>query len=399
MGTALNPSGRQPWAAFNSTGGETFYVYADITWDDSNFYVSITNIRYTDSSGVLQDDIYFKWRIRARSNNSLIKAGTGIGYGFYAAEGEQFVLQGCTAESVSPWGGTWDSGGFTVSANSEPGGGGGGGGYNYYWLRFDRNGYLWESIDSGDYMPEGVGYHLYGAVPVSGTTTDVIGTFIITGNANGGSPNTSLEGQNVKNTYNRQFTGYNTKANGSGTWYYKGDSVAIYSDTTLYAQQSFSTSTGTRNNHVSQLPIPNPPANEYKDYTVNFVLDGGIMDYESKQVQETTSYHFSRWTTDQAGNTAASSLSSAGTVYAQWTPQANAPLEMPYPVKSGYTFIGWSTSGGGDLIPAGEVINIEQNTTFYANWESKKSIFIHDGTSWRTASAFVLDEIWKATGQ
>ena len=112
---------------------------------------------------------------------------------------------------------------------------------------------------------------------------------------------------------------------------------------------------------------------------VTFNANGGSCATESLNAQQTTSYSFSSWNTKANGsgtnyNPGGSySASSDATLYAQWTSNTStASVTLPYADRSGYEFLGWSTSssattasytGGSQYTPTGAV-------TLYAVWKA-----------------------------
>ena len=141
---------------------------------------------------------------------------------------------GCTNwqdEGGGSWGGT---GSFTITDTG--GGGGGSGGSDTSDIIFHRNNLQWSNFPENELsFPNYVDWRDFpGATPVSGSTTTITGDFFITGNANGGSPNTSITANNTETISNRKFTGWNTRADGSGTWYYAGYTYDFPNSVTLY---------------------------------------------------------------------------------------------------------------------------------------------------------------------
>jgi uncharacterized repeat protein (TIGR02543 family) len=179
------------------------------------------------------------------------------------------------------------------------------------------------------------------------------------------------------------FSGWNTKADGSGTAYVAGALYVLNSSTTLYAQWA-----------------PNV-------YSVNYSSDGGSaqagahFDYGSAPILLPTptyaGYIFIGWFDSPTGGALmggpGGSFTPAGSVvlYAQWTPSVysvnyssdggdamiganfnygSAPILLPTPMYVGYTFNGWySSATGGALVggpgapftPTGAVV-------LYAQW-------------------------------
>ena len=229
-------------------------------------------------------------------------------------------------------------------------------------------------------------------------------------NANGGSGSMSsqtvTEGQATKlkaNTFTRTgytFTGWNTKANGSGTSYSDGAYATFYGNTTLYAQWQLNT------------------------YTLSFDSNGGSGSMSSQTVTEgqattlnannfaRTGYTFSGWNTEDDGtgtaygDGASISLSSNMTLYAQWqlntysySFDANGgsgsmsggsaaygeSIQLPGNTftRPKYTFTGWNTraDGSGTAYTDNASLTLTDDTTLYAQWilVTDYTILIPDG--------------------
>ncbi|MDR1428751.1 MAG: InlB B-repeat-containing protein [Spirochaetaceae bacterium] len=190
------------------------------------------------------------------------------------------------------------------------------------------------------------------------------------------------------------FTGWNTASNGGGSPFTA--SSAVSADITVYAQWT------------AVLP---------GSYTVSFALnDGTAAVYATKTVTapataigttdfpgnpERAGYAFAGWNTAPSGSgtafTAASAVSAAITVYAQWTavppgsyaviftlndltatnhtvrtvtpPAETVAANFPAsPERAGYNFTGWNTApnGSGDSFTAASAVT--GNITVYAQW-------------------------------
>ena len=226
---------------------------------------------------------------------------------------------------------------------------------------------------------------------------DVI--YTITFNANEGSGTMSAltvkEGASQKltsNSFTRSgytFTGWNTKADGSGTSYTNGQTITPTSNLTLYAQWK-------------------------KTYTITFNANGGIGAMSALTVKEGASqkltsnsftrsgYTFTGWNTKADGSgtsytngqiiTPTANL----TLYAQWKKDviytitfnanggsgtmsalsvkegASQKLTSNSFTRSGYTFTGWNTKADGSGTPYtnGQTITPTANLTLYAQWKA-----------------------------
>ena len=229
-------------------------------------------------------------------------------------------------------------------------------------------------------------------------------------NANGGSGSMSsqtvTEGQAAKlkaNTFTRTgytFTGWNTKANGSGTSYGDGAYATFYGNTTLYAQWQLNT------------------------YTLSFDSNGGSGSMSSQTVTEgqattlnansftRTGYTFTGWNTKADGSGtaygdgASISLSSNMTLYAQWllntfsysfdgnggsgsmsggSAAYGESIQLPGNsfTRPKYTFNGWNTKadGSGTAYADSASLTLTEDTTLYAQWilVTDYTILIPDG--------------------
>ena len=217
-------------------------------------------------------------------------------------------------------------------------------------------------------------------------------------NANGGSGSMSsqtvTEGQAAKlktNTVTKTgyyFTGWNTKANGSGTSYSDGAYATFYGNTTLYAQWQ-----------------------KYADLVITFDKNDGsgttvtqTVPYGESATLNTnsftrTGYTFSGWNTEDDGtgtaygDGASISPSSNVTLYAQWqlntysySFDANGgsgsmsggsaaygeSIQLPGNTftRPKYTFSSWNTKsdGSGTAYADSASLTLTEDTTLYAQW-------------------------------
>lgn len=227
-------------------------------------------------------------------------------------------------------------------------------------------------------------------------------TYKISYNSNGGSgapsAHTKTYGTTLKLSSTKPtrtgytFTGWNTKADGSGTTYASGASYIANANVTLYAQWT-----------------ANP-------YTVTFNANGGTCSTASKSVTYNstygtlptptrTGYTFNGWFTAASGGTKVTTdttvtITAAQTLYAQWTLNtytivfngngstsgSMSNLSMTYGTaknltantfaKTGYTFNGWNTKSDGTGTAYADKASVNNLTstngatvTLYAHWK------------------------------
>ena len=109
--------------------------------------------------------------------------------------------------------------------------------------------------------------------------------------------------------------------------------------------------------------------------TITYNANGGSVSPTSATSSRTTTYSFKNWNTASGGNGTAYAAGGSytananATLYAQWTSSTGAykAVTLPTPTRSGYKFVGWSTSSTatsgttGSYTPTG-------NVTLYAIW-------------------------------
>ncbi len=179
------------------------------------------------------------------------------------------------------------------------------------------------------------------------------------------------------------FAGWNTAANASGTAYAPNATFTLASNAVLYAQWTANT------------------------YTVTFNAVGGSVSpttisvtygstYGTLPTPTQTGFTFNGWFTASSGgsqvlSTTPVTITSAQTLYAQWTPNtytvtfnaevgsvspatvtvtyASAYGTLPTPTQTGYAFNGWFTaSSGGMLVTSATTVAITSVQTLYAQW-------------------------------
>lgn len=217
-------------------------------------------------------------------------------------------------------------------------------------------------------------------------------------NSNGGSGSMSsqtvTEGQSTKlktNTFTKTgyyFTGWNTRADGSGTSYNDDAYATFYSNTTLYAQwQKYAD------------PVITFNKNDGSGTTVTQTVPYGSSATLNANSFTRTGYTFSGWNTKADGSGtaygdgASISPSSNVTLYAQW--QLNTysfffdanggtgsmsggsaaygeSFQLPGNTftRPKYTFTGWNTkaNGSGTAYADNATLTLTEDTTLYAQW-------------------------------
>ena len=199
------------------------------------------------------------------------------------------------------------------------------------------------------------------------------------------------------NTFTRKgytFTGWNSKADGSGNTYAAGKSVSWYDNVTLYAQWKQNTSTitykangGTGSDvvqsHGAGSAVTLKPANTFtrKGYTFtgwNSKADGSgntyaagksVSWYDNVTLYAQWKQNTSTITYKANGGTGSDVVQSHGAGSAATLKPANTFT------RKGYTFTGWNTKadGSGNTYAAGKSVSWYDNVTLYAQWKQNTS--------------------------
>ncbi len=193
------------------------------------------------------------------------------------------------------------------------------------------------------------------------------------------------------NTFNRAgytFTGWNSRANGTGYPYTELGIYSFYEDQTLYAQWaatatlhtvSFYGNGSTGGSTLSQTANSAKPlnANGFTRTGYNFLgwnisngaTTAGYLDLQSYSFSADLSL-YAIWVTSATytvtfnGNT-----STSGTMANQASSTATSLTANAF-IKDGSTFLGWNTAanGTGTSYPAGYIYNFGASVTLYAKW-------------------------------
>ena len=202
--------------------------------------------------------------------------------------------------------------------------------------KFTKTGYAftgWNTKADGT----GTSYNDKGAIQSESDITlyaqwEVANKYTVTFYANNGTNNSTTQGMPDsiamklnKNTFTKTgytFTGWNTKADGTGTSYTDEQSVSLSNDLTLYAQW------------------------EINKYTITFNSNGGTGTLNPQQVSYNTSTKLSKNTF----------------------------------TKDGFKFTGWNTKadGTGTLYTNEQNVSLSDNLTLYAQWSEGEPYVINE---------------------
>ncbi|MCH3977673.1 MAG: InlB B-repeat-containing protein [Candidatus Methanomethylophilus sp.] len=201
------------------------------------------------------------------------------------------------------------------------------------------------------------------------------------------------------------FTGWNTQADGEGTAYSDGATVSnLLSALILYAQWTANTYTVSFDGNGSTSGAT---------ASVNVTYDAGPVALTLNDFVR-TGYSFAGWNTQADGEgtaysdgQAVSNLTSALTLYAQWTANTYTvtfvgngstsgttdPMEVTYGEaakaltlnsfsKTGYTFASWNTQADGEgavFVDGALVSDLTDSIILYAQWSANTYIIFFDG--------------------
>lgn len=211
----------------------------------------------------------------------------------------------------------------------------------------------------------------------------VSGSFVITGDANGGVFSNSATTTTITATTSTPQTikyTFSKWKDSNGNEYSAGGSYTTNASTTMTAQYTSTTTNGTTsytNNAISALAKPTRANSTVATYTITFDSNGGSS-CSNKSADKTRVFTFSGWATSASATSANASATYTAktTVYAYWThTDSTGTITLPAPTKNGYTFLGWATTadaktadvGTGNYEPSG-------NITLYAVWGLNNSL-------------------------
>lgn len=221
---------------------------------------------------------------------------------------------------------------------------------------------------------------LASAISRTGSSTN----YTIKYNANGGTSTPS--NQILKRTTPYTFAGWRAGST-SGTLYSAGASYTPTANITMYASWTTGSTTGsvTLANGISKNSTTET------GYTVTLNTNGGTCDTTSLTTTNTRSYTFKEWNTNSSGTGTAYSAGAKYSSNANLTLYAifnssisgSSSVSLPIPKKSGYIFLGWSTTNGSTSY-VNQNYTPSKNITLYANYKQGYEIemYLFNGGRW-----------------
>lgn len=175
----------------------------------------------------------------------------------------------------------------------------------------------------------------------------------------------------------------------TGDSYDAGTIFKPIADTTFYAQWYTPTVVGTTTR--SSITADG--------HQVIFDANGGNCSTTSLMAKDTTTYTFKEWNSKKDGSgytwssTATYMVTSNSTIYAIWSPTTtNGSITLPTPTRSGYEFLGWSTSEYDTNGIIGEYTPDSDYMVLYAIWKPKGIVYIYDdGSTFSEYQVFIYD--------
>ncbi len=206
---------------------------------------------------------------------------------------------------------------------------------------------------------------------------------------NSGANVTVKSGTPVRSGYT--FLGWSESKTATTPTYKSGEAVTVSSDKTLYAvwekipvvytlnfdaNGGSVTPTSAEVTEGSSVTLPTPT----KSYKITYNANGG----SNVPSEQTVSITCKGWSAYKTATSATYNcgksykLGSSGTIYAIWNSSADATVKSGTPVRSGYTFLGWSENSSAvtATYQSGDEITVSSNKTLYAVWSRNKSGFI-----------------------
>ncbi len=269
-----------------------------------------------------------------------------------------------------------------------------------WWLRSPESDASACYIDSRGFVTyRGVSRTWFGVVPalrLQSLEPQQPETYTVSYDANGGSgaptdqikyqdqPLTLSSIQPTRSDYT--FTGWNTKADGSGTSYAAGADYTANAGVILYAQWTKNTAAqytvtyNPKGGSVSptsasvaaggSVTLPTPT----KSYRVTYKANGGSGAPSTQTVSLTCKgWATSGTATSAAYNCGASYKPTASvTLYAVWNSSSSTSVSSTKPTNGDKTFLGWSLSSAATsaTYKSGDTIELTGDVTLYAVWET-----------------------------
>lgn len=202
-----------------------------------------------------------------------------------------------------------------------------------------------------------------------------VSSYTVAYNANGGSSTPTT--QTATKTRKYTFSKWNSKSDGTGTDYNSATAYTFSANATLYAKYTSSDSGGS----VTLASAISRANGSTTGYSVSYNANGGS-GAPSAQTSgnRTITYTFNKWAAGSASGTTYSAggsftPSANTTMYATWNSSTSAnsawTCSSTKPTRSGYTFLGWSTSSTATTATytAGTAYTITSGLTLYAVWK------------------------------
>ena len=216
--------------------------------------------------------------------------------------------------------------------------------------------------------------------------------------------NTAIGDLPVATKSNYDFVGWNTQAGGGGTYYSSSTVYSIASSTTVYAQwtgsnyiinfdaQGGTVSSSTKSVVYGQAigALPVPTKTNYTFLGWNTVSDGSGSFYSSSENYtvggNTTLYAIWR------GNSYLVSFNTQGGTVSSTTKNViyNELIgELPVPVKSGYSFVGWyrEANMSGGLFTATTTYSLTENIVLVASWSANSYLITFNNQGGQSATS------------
>ena len=202
-----------------------------------------------------------------------------------------------------------------------------------------------------------------------------VSSYTVAYNANGGSSTPTT--QTATKTRKYTFSKWNSNSAGTGTDYNSATAYTFSANATLYAKYTSSDSGGS----VTLASAISRANGSTTGYSVSYNANGGS-GAPSAQTSgnRTITYTFNKWAAGSASGTTYSAggsftPSANTTMYATWNSSTSAnsawTCSSTKPTRSGYTFLGWSTSSTATTATytAGTAYTITSGLTLYAVWK------------------------------
>ena len=188
----------------------------------------------------------------------------------------------------------------------------------------------------------------------------------------------------ARKTRSYSFSKWNTKSDGSGTSYNSGGSYTADANATLYAQYSSSDSGGS-------VTLPSYTRSGYTLEGWYTAASGGTKVGNSGASYTPTSNItlYAHWVANEYTITFDANGGSGAPSSQTKTHDVSLTLSSTKPTRTGYTFLGWSTSktATSATYQAGSNFSSNANTTLYAVWKANTYTITYDANGGNGAPA------------